>query len=48
MIGYLIIGTLTLATCIGAAKAESTLGMAGYAYIALVGLCLLILWRGRK
>lgn len=48
MIGYLIIGALTIATCIGAAKAESALGMAGYAYIAVIGLILMAMWRARK
>ena len=48
MIGYTLILAATLSACIAAIMAETVMGKAGFGYLAIMCLCLLILWRARK
>lgn len=48
MIGTTLILAATIGSCIAAICADSTMGKAGFGYLSIVCLCLLILWRARK
>jgi hypothetical protein len=48
MIGTTLLLAVTLSSCIAAICAETTMGKAGFGYLSILCLCLLILWRARK
>ncbi len=48
MIGYTLILAATLSSCIAAIMAETVVGKVGFGYLAIVCMCVLILWRARK
>ena len=48
MIGYAAILAATLSACIAAIMAETVMGKVGFGYLAIVCMCVLILWRARK
>ena len=48
MIGYALILAATLSACIAAIMAETVMGKVGFWYLAIVCMCVLILWRARK
>lgn len=48
MIGYTLILAATLSSLISAIMAETVMGKVGFGYLAIVCMCVLILWRARK
>lgn len=48
MMGYAAILAATLSACIAAICADSVMGKVGFGYLAIVCMCVLILWRARK
>lgn len=48
MIGTTLLLAATIGSCIAAIMAETVMGKVGFGYLAIVCMCVLILWRGRK
>lgn len=48
MIGTTLLLAATLGSCIAAINAETTMGKAGFCWLAITCMFLLILWRARK
>jgi len=45
---YVLILAATLSSLIAAIMAETVMGKVGFGYLAIVCMCVLILWRARK